>query len=242
VPSTESAVALARTSRNIPLSVQIAGQLRDRIAAGAWAVGDRIPTEHELVEALGASRNTVREAVRGLVHAGLLEPRAGDGTYVRATSELEVAFRRRVDDEEAAHVFDVREALEIHAARLAAVRAQADEVAALTARLDERDALDDTDAFREVDLQFHLEVVAAARNPLLLEMYAGLDRRLTYPADDEGLSMGATSAVEGSHDDVDPHRLLVAAIADHDPVAAQEAATRLIHHARQMLTRAAGPR
>jgi len=229
---------LAGAQRNVPLAVQIADQLRGRIASGDWPVGARIPSEHELTAALGASRNTVREAVRGLVHAGLLQPRPGDGTYVLATSELEVAFRRRARAERATHVLEVREALEIHAARLAAVRADDAVVAALGARLDERDAQDDVDSFREVDLRFHLEVVAAARNPLLLELYEGLDRRSTYPDDDGDLSMAVDPDAPGRGD---PHRLLVAAIADHDPAAAQEVATRLIRHARRMLHRTVTP-
>jgi len=234
--SPQPAAVLAPAQPNIPLSVQIAGQLRARIASGDWAVGTRIPSEHELTEVLGTSRNTVREAVRGLVHAGLLHPRPGDGTYVTATSELEVAFGRRAGVERAGHVLEVREALEIHAARLAAARADDVAIAALGARLDERDAQDDVDAFREADLRFHRDVVAAAGNPLLLELYEGLDRRSTYPDDDGELSMGAGPGMPG---EADPHRLLVAAIAAREPAAAQEVATRLIRHARQMLYRTA---
>lgn len=59
-------------------------ELRSAVARGEWPVGERIPTEPRLSEQFGVGRNTVREAVRVLVHAGLLETRQGDGTYVRA--------------------------------------------------------------------------------------------------------------------------------------------------------------
>lgn len=59
-------------------------QLRRRISDGVWGVGQRLPTEPELVAELGISRNTVREAMRVLAFSGLIEIRQGDGSYVRA--------------------------------------------------------------------------------------------------------------------------------------------------------------
>lgn len=51
--------------------------LRNAIEKGDWSVGDRLPVEQELSDSLGVSRNTVREAVRVLVHVGMLETRQG---------------------------------------------------------------------------------------------------------------------------------------------------------------------
>ena len=58
-------------------------QLRARINNGTWEVGQRLPTEPELAAELGISRNTVREAMRVLAFAGLIEIRQGDGSYLR---------------------------------------------------------------------------------------------------------------------------------------------------------------
>ena len=69
-------------------------ELRSAVARGEWPVGERIPTEPRLSEQFGVGRNSVREAVRGLVHAGLLETRQGDGTYVRARLDPTEALRR----------------------------------------------------------------------------------------------------------------------------------------------------
>ena len=52
------------------------------IASGRLLPGARLPAESELAGELGASRNTVREAVRALVTARVLDVRRGDGTYV----------------------------------------------------------------------------------------------------------------------------------------------------------------
>ena len=78
--------------------------LRERITAGEWPVGTRIPPEPALAALLGVGRNTVREAVQSLVHAGLLARRQGSGTYVLSTSELTVTMGRQIAD---AHQRDV---------------------------------------------------------------------------------------------------------------------------------------
>ena len=59
-------------------------QLRARINNGTWEVGQRLPTEPELATQLNISRNTVREAMRVLAFAGLIEIRQGDGSYLRS--------------------------------------------------------------------------------------------------------------------------------------------------------------
>src|ERR1700754_628703 len=91
-------MALTTTQRT-GLVDQVIAQMREAIRAGDWRIGTRIPPEPELVQALGVGRNTVREAVRALSHAGLLEVRQGDGTFVRATSEISGALRRMCGDE-----------------------------------------------------------------------------------------------------------------------------------------------
>ena len=224
---------LTRTPRNVPLATRISEQLREEIRSGGWPVGSRIPSEHQLVEALGASRNTVREALRGLVHAGLLEARPGDGTYVRAASELEVALQRRACVEKAIDVFEVREALEIHAARLAAERAGASDVVTLRALLRERDAAADAAAHVDADLRFHAAVVEVSANRLLIDMHHHLDRSATYHP--HGASQDAVKRllIDSWDASDDPHHALVDAIERHDPAEAGACAARLIQHARQ---------
>lgn len=65
-----------------PLYRQMADHMRERILAGQWASGSRIPNEAELSAAYQASRITVRRAVGILAREGLLSPQAGRGTFV----------------------------------------------------------------------------------------------------------------------------------------------------------------
>jgi GntR family transcriptional regulator len=65
-----------------PLYRMIADDLRGQIETGGLEPGQQLRTETELVEHYGASRNTVRDAIRWLINLGLVETRPGQGTFV----------------------------------------------------------------------------------------------------------------------------------------------------------------
>jgi len=65
-----------------PMYRRIAQELRERIESGILNPGEQLPTEVELVETYGASRNTIRDAVKWLATRGLVESRPGQGTFV----------------------------------------------------------------------------------------------------------------------------------------------------------------
>jgi len=198
--------------------------LRGEIASGAWPVGEKIPTEPALVEQLGIGRNSLREAIRALVHAGLLETRQGDGTYVRATSDLAGAVRRRTSRAELLEVFEVRRALEVEAARLAALRRTDADLAALTEVLRERAEAGrarELERFVESDVRLHRLIAAASHNAMLAELYddvTGALRDVLYA------SVGRTTWGE----QVTMHDALVEAIRAGDPDAAVAATTAVL--------------
>jgi DNA-binding FadR family transcriptional regulator len=164
------------TTRRAGLVDQVIDQMRGAITSGEWPVGQRIPPEPELVTALGVGRNTVREAVRALSHAGLLEVRQGDGTFVRATSEISGAVRRMCGTE-LKEVLQVRRTLEMEGARLAAKHRTDAELARLTELLRKRDAAMEAEQWAEViehDTAFHVLLVQCSHNTLLAELYQGL--------------------------------------------------------------------
>ncbi|MGY4645550.1 FadR/GntR family transcriptional regulator [Cellulomonas sp. URHB0016] len=170
-------------------------ELRSRITAGDWPVGARIPPEPALVDLLGVGRNTVREAVQSLVHAGLLERRQGSGTYVLSTSELAVSMGRHIADARQRDVIEVRRALEVEAARLAARRRTATDASGLLERRDERAAAylsGDLDRMVVTDLDLHRAIVRTAGNPVLVTLYENLldaigeNIRFNFVADTHG--------------------------------------------------------
>lgn len=164
------------TAHRTGLVDQVIEQLRQSITSGEWPVGHRIPNEAVLVETLGVGRNTVREAVRALAHAGILQVRQGDGTYVRATSEVSGALRRLCGTE-LRDVLQVRRGLEVEGARLAAAHRTDDDLAELRALLTRRDDClrdGDTEEFARADAEFHLATVRSSHNAILVELYRGL--------------------------------------------------------------------
>lgn len=69
-------------SSRIPLYYQVENVLREKIVAGSFAPGERLPTESNLIEQFGVSRITVRQALSALADEGLIERRQGSGTFV----------------------------------------------------------------------------------------------------------------------------------------------------------------
>jgi len=163
-----------RPARRAGLIDQVIEQLRTQITSGRWPVGTKIPTEAELAQQTGTSRNTVREAVQSLVHAGLLERRQGSGTYVLAANELAGAVSRRVAGAGQRDVLEVRRALEVGAARLAAARRSGEDVARMRDCIDRRTAANaagDADGAVTADLELHRAIGQAAHNGVLTDLY-----------------------------------------------------------------------
>ena len=208
-----------RTARRASLVDQVIDQLKGEIVSGAWAVGDKIPPEPALTDSLGVGRNTIREAVKALTHAGLLECRQGDGTYVRATSELSGAVRRRLRTAELVEILQVRRALEVEAARLAAQQRDQHDIArieAADARREAAIAAADLARFVAADLDFHTAVVEATHNGVLIELYRDFTEAVRTSITAAGTDMSNTSGI--------PHAPIAAAIKAGDASAAATAA------------------
>ncbi len=214
--------------RAVPLSEQVSRELRDRIARGELPVGARLPTELELMRELGVSRSSVREALRSLVHAGLLRSRAGDGTYVTATSDLAPALARRLELERTADVAEVRLLLEREGARLAAERASDDDRARLRTALAARAAATEGMAYAAADIAFHHALLDASGNVLLAELYRGTggieESVLRITPLDEGFAAFAAESAELYA----AHVALVEAIEARDSAGAAAAAERVV--------------
>ncbi|MFG2778337.1 FadR/GntR family transcriptional regulator [Streptomyces prunicolor] len=158
--------------RPSPLVEQAAERLRAQIAAGEWPVGSKLPGETTLAAELGVGRSTVREALRALAGAGLVRPRQGAGVFVVATEPAE-DWPTRLRRAAVTDVYEVRMGVEVQAARLAASRRTPEDVTAMERALEARRAAAGADdvAFVDADIAFHAAVVAAARNPVLADIF-----------------------------------------------------------------------
>jgi len=211
-----------RALTKITLADTAAEAIRSEIIAQRWLVGEKLPNEASLSSMLSVSRGTIREAVRVLASQGYLETRQGSGTYVRSTADfgrpLDMARRAGLRDQ-----FETRSALDVEAARLAALRHTPDVILQLRALLAARGNYGGGDkaAFIERDLAFHKAVIAAAQNKAMVEIYEFFSLSI---AD----SIEATLGAEIPEPDMQAHIAIVDAIESGDPEAAGSAVRRFM--------------
>lgn len=202
---------------HLPLRDQIREELRNRIADGRLPPGTKM-VERELASELGVSRVPVREAVRMLESEGFVQVVPRRGVIVRRLS------RRDVEE-----LFDMREVLEVWAARRAATDATEDELGHMRAILDAGEAAlpDDHDRAHHANEAFHDALVAMAHHDLLAFILEPLQGRLHW------LFRQSPDDAELAHD----HRALFEAIRARDAERAGRLALEHIRHNREVAVR-----
>lgn len=230
-------MSLEKPERRVSLVTQLIQQIKDLITSSEWPVGMKIPTELEIVQVTGTSRSSVREALRSLEHAGLLEARAGDGTYIVSSNEMEAILKRHKESYTIDEVYEIRRVFEQLAARLAAKYATDDKVAKIREPLRDRDVADTKQEYVKKDVSFHRAMVRASENNLLIDLYESIDE----------LGSQITEMVEQLDHHFSPqneelnqkHHDLVDAIADRNEDVAERLAGEIVALARASHT---GPR
>lgn len=211
---------------------QVASQMESLIESGKWEVGMRIPAEPELMKELNISRNTLREAIRALIHSGLLKTKQGDGTYVCSSSALGVVMKKRIMRSDTLQTLEVRHALEREGAHLAAQRrtnGEARELLVQLERCEEAAKSDDIDRFVTADIHLHQLIVKASHNEILIEIYSHIAEALQD-------SITSLTRYEAGADFLEIHRQLVEAIVDQDADRAVEAVHCYIQESKDVIT------
>src|SRR5882757_3446218 len=160
------------------LSDKVAEQLTEAIVSRKIQVGERLPSERELGDRFKVSRTVIREAVRSLAAQGLVRVTSGRGVEVRELGSGGVTASMRLlvrghDGLDYGKVNEVRTAVEVQVAGLAAQRATTADLDRLQQLCDEHQrSLEegDTQAASEFDVQFHRELTRSSGNELLLAM------------------------------------------------------------------------
>src|SRR5882724_12483469 len=141
--------------------------IRELIASGQWGPGTRLPRESDLAAQLGLSRNSLREAVRALSNARVLEVRQGDGTYVSSLEaadllEPTLSATYLLQGRTVLELFEVRRMLEPEAAAMAARHPNESVLQNLRQELERMIAAGDrADELVDADAAFH-DVIASA--------------------------------------------------------------------------------
>jgi GntR family transcriptional repressor for pyruvate dehydrogenase complex len=173
---------------------EAADQIAEKVRTGELRTGDRLPGERSLAAQMEISRPTLREAVKVLVDAGVLEVRRGPGggmyvatdvvptDLVRHSASLRLA--------EIAAVLEARRMLEPQVALLAAERAGDEDFAAMERSIEAMRRIVEggwhqrhEDRFLQLDVQFHLALARAAGNPTVETLMRILLRQLEIARD-----------------------------------------------------------
>ncbi|MCP1312422.1 FadR/GntR family transcriptional regulator [Paenibacillus tyrfis] len=153
---------------------EVLEQLQKKISSAQYKPGDMLPTEPELMKQFGVGRSTVREAVKTLVHAGLLEVKQGYGTYVRSQSPRTNHFGITINENNRHHIYEVRKMLELQICALAAERRTEANLRKIRAHLDKRNRVLETGNYADYvdeDISFHISIAEATQNELMVDLY-----------------------------------------------------------------------
>jgi GntR family transcriptional regulator, sialic acid-inducible nan operon repressor len=207
------------------LSEEVSERLESLIASGRLRPGDKLPPERELMKLFGVGRPSIREALFALQRKGLISTSAGARPVVVSprsatiVAELSGMVRYFLATEAGTREFQrARRLIEPAIARHAARAASDGEIAKIKAALDENlEALGDRERFADTDVAFHFAIVEATQSELLTAMHRAVFEWLRTQ---RTASIGPKGSAEAA---CAAHRRIYAAIARHDPDAAEAA-------------------
>ena len=215
---------VAHTARK-SLTAKVEAALRAEIAENRIAPGNRLPTEPALVARFGVSRTVVREAIAGLRAEGLVESRQGAGVFVLRTTPPAIAIPApalgRIS--EVIEEVELRAAVEIEAAGLAATRATPGQIAEIESAFEVFAGLvRQAEPTAEADFAFHMAVARATNNARFVDFLAQLGRR-TIPRASLHAALGGSGLLPDRDTELcEEHRAVSDAIATGDADAARD--------------------
>ena len=169
-------------------------QIVEQIRGGDLHAGDRLPSERELAAQMRISRPTLREAIKTLVEAGVLEVRRGQSGGIFVASELVprelLRSRQEIRFGEISGVLEARRLLEPRVAQLAAVHATDEDFGVMAQTIERQrelasseDFLRHEDLFLQLDMKFHVALARATRNSTIVALMRTLLRQLEIARD-----------------------------------------------------------
>ncbi len=220
-------MALVQPVRRDRLYQGIVSQIEALLVKGELKSGDQLPPERQLAEQFQVSRASVREALRSLELLGIVETRAGGGTFVRSTKPDDLA-RPLTNLISRGHtlqdVIDVRGLIEPAVAERAAKNITAAEIAELREIVAQQERkVDAGQPYVEQDTRFHETISNAARNELLVTVLSVIWDVLRASREEWLLTE------KRAHASLEAHRRILAALEQHDGAAARAAAADHIH-------------
>ncbi|WP_164925202.1 FadR/GntR family transcriptional regulator [Thermanaerovibrio acidaminovorans] len=199
---------------------KVVEEIKDDIAAGRLRPGDPLPPERKLMDSLGVSRSSLREAFRVLELMGLIESIPGKGRFVRRPRKDQGENRGiPLEDEAILELMEARRILDPAIAREAAKRATPSDLTKLRRVISAtKDGLEDLESRAKGDFDFHLTLAEATRNFVFVNIVR-MNFNLIMATHDRIYALLTDREVF-----VDEHQAIYEAILDHDPDRAERSA------------------
>ena len=199
-------------------------KIRDLIMSGQINPGDRLPPEQELALSMGISRSSLREAVKALSQAKVLDVRRGDGTYVTSLEpQLLLSGLSFVidlmEDRTLADIFEVRRLLEPSSTALAAQRITDAQLEALRLSMVSMREAHDPEELVIRDMDFHAQIAEATGNTSLCSILDAISSRAVRARVWRASTLGMKTMT------LSAHQQILEALTDRDPSLAHAAAT-----------------
>lgn len=200
-------------------------QIKQSVERGELKPGEKLPSERDLAEALAVSRAAIREAMSVLEAIRIVKVLPGVGIFLEEDANKDLAARMneivRVGNNDMMHLLEVRQAIESQAAHLAALRRTNSDLQALEEAYESlKSSVDSHKVAAEEDYRFHIAVVEAAYNPMLLETVKFFSEKFLaglYHSRSESIRIPGKSKMV-----LEEHWRVYRAIADKDAEQAQK--------------------
>jgi GntR family transcriptional repressor for pyruvate dehydrogenase complex len=172
----KEAIKLNTVSR-VNISTQIFEQIKEKIISGNWPPGAKIPSEKELTGMLGASRISIREALKKLSVLNLLEIRHGDGAYVRKiNSETHLSSLvpyLAMSRQGILQILEFRKMVEVGTVELAIKNVTQEDITELERLVTRMKELkENPEEYAVEDFNFHFQIVKMSRNTIAINVYS----------------------------------------------------------------------
>ena len=162
---------------------QVIDQIKELLGKRELRPGDRLPPERQLAGMLGVSRPSLREALRALEYAGVLETRVGEGVFVADGESIldnNLQMAHLLKQYALEEMIEVRKIIETASVRFAMERAREEDLDVLREVHEaSRASLDDMAAFIQTDFDFHHALAVASGNSILVTMLQTMRRMMS---------------------------------------------------------------
>lgn len=210
--------------KKVNLSAQLVDAITELVENGTWKPGDKLPNEIELAASFDVSRNIMREAMKILSNSGILESKAGVGTFISEGAISSIHSMRFFDklknNTSVEKILETRLIIEPELVYYACLRGSDEEIRALDEQVEEAVRTWKERDYRYTDdFIFHLSLARMSRNDILGNL---LSTMLEQMKDGDYIQVNQYMAPERRNSSFDDHKRIMEALKKRDALLARQ--------------------